>query len=86
MAKLPRGLARGEAIGEAPGMRCTRDSYLFFNTWLSSCRVLTNCEVNPKPAYIRATSATADRSMNDWGKKVTSFEPSKRKYEGIEGE
>ena len=48
--KLLRGLPRGEAMGEAPGMRCTRDSYLVFSTWLSSCRVLTNCEVNPKPA------------------------------------
>lgn len=31
-AKLFRGLPRGEARGEAPGMRCTRDSYFVFNT------------------------------------------------------
>ena len=42
---------------EAPGMRCTRDSYLVFKAWLSSCRDLVDCEVYPKPAYIRGGSA-----------------------------
>jgi len=59
-ARLLRGLPRGEAMGEAPGMRWTRDSYLSFNARLSSCRDLTNCEVNPKPAWMYPTSATAD--------------------------
>ena len=59
-ARLLRGLARGEVIGEAPGIRCTRDSYLVFNTWLSSCRDLTNCDVNPNPACMQTMSATAD--------------------------
>ena len=59
-ARLLRGLPRGEAMGEAPGMRCTRESYLLFNTRLSSCRFLTNWEVIPKPAHMQLRSATAD--------------------------
>ena len=55
-AILLRGLPRGEERGEAPGMRLTRESYLSFRTRLSSCRVLTNCEVNPKPEYMHQTS------------------------------
>lgn len=41
-ARLLRGLPRGEAMGEAPGMRCTKESYLLFKTRLSSCRFLAN--------------------------------------------
>lgn len=76
--KLLRGLPRGEAMGEAPGMRCTRFSYLVLNTSLSSCRVLTSCEVNPKPAYIQPTSVTADH-LDERGNEVASLELGKRK-------
>jgi hypothetical protein len=55
-ATLLRGLPRGEESGEAPGMRWTRESYLSFRTRLSSCRVLTSCEVIPKPEYMHQTS------------------------------
>ena len=78
-AKLLRGLPRGEAMGEAPGMRCTRDSYLVFNARLSSCRLLTNCVVIPKPAYI-PTSATADQlSKRLRWREVTSSKRGERK-------
>lgn len=59
-ATLLRGLLTGEAMGEAPGMRWTSDSYLYFSTWLSSCRDLTNCEVNPKPAWMHPALVTTD--------------------------
>lgn len=59
IAKLLRGLPRGEAMGE--GMRCTSVSYLVFNAWLSSCRDLTNFEVNPKPVCI--VTSVSDRSL-----------------------
>lgn len=54
--KLLRGLPIGDVMGETLGMRCTRDSYLVFNALLSSCKYLTNCEVNPKPARITTNS------------------------------
>lgn len=78
-------------MGEAPGMRCTRDSYLVFNARLSSCRDLTNFEVNPKPGYIGANVVRDRRSFgrkaNDgYGNKAQGLNVEEETEETVERE